>query len=133
MILHCDFEELQALDRGAGLVLEAHAARSSWMAPVADGLLAQVEDLRPLLTGTISMADLQEVEAVQGAVNLISRTLLRLMQERIIEYHPAYEDAVNLYFDYAHVLGVEHRVNHMAAEMHALADLIGSEHIIGTG
>jgi hypothetical protein len=131
MILHCDFEELQALDRGASLVLGMHADRSPLLVPVADEVLAQVEDLRPLLVGSIEVAEVADIDAIQAAVHLISRTLLQTMQARILELHPAHEEAVGLYFDYAHVLVVENRVNHMAAEMHALAELISSEPIIG--
>jgi hypothetical protein len=131
MILHCDFEELRALDRGAALVLEAHAGRSPFRIPASGEVLSQVEDLRPLLTGSIEVADLEEVQGIQSAVHLIARTLLEMMQTRILELHPAHEEAVGLYFDYAHVLVVENRVNHMAAEMHALADLISPESIIG--
>jgi hypothetical protein len=133
VILHCDFEELQALDRGAELVLEARASRSPYLMLASDDAITRVEDLRPLLVGSISIADLPEVDAIQTAVQLISRTLLQMMQATVLEFHPAHEDAVGFYFDYAHVLGVEHRVNDMAAEMHALADLMGSGSKVGNG
>ncbi len=131
MILHCDFEELQALDRGASLVLETHSGRSSFLVPVADDVLARVEDLRPLLVGSIEVTEVAEIDAIQAAVHLIARTLYQALQSRVLELHPAHEEAVGIYFDYAHVLVVENRVNHMAAEMHALDELISSEPIIG--
>jgi hypothetical protein len=131
MILHCEFEELQALDRGAALVLDAHSGRSSFLVPASEELLSQVENLQPLLVGSIEVHDLAEIDGIQAAVHLIARTLLQTMQARILELHPAHEEAVGMYFDYAHVLGVENRVNHMAAEMHALAELISPGPMVG--
>ncbi|CAN5825436.1 hypothetical protein BH23GEM6_BH23GEM6_21740 [soil metagenome] len=133
MILHCDFEELQALNRGAEFVLVARQSRSPSLMLVSDDAIARVDDLRPLLVGSITIADLQEVDSIQTAVQLIARTLQQMMQTAVLEYHPAHEEAVGLYFDYAHVFGVEHRVNDMAAEMHALADLMGSGSAVGNG
>jgi len=133
VILHCDFEELQALNRGAELVLEARESHSPFLRHASDDAVARVDDLRPLLTGSISISDLQEVDAIQTAVQLICRTLQQMMQSAVLEYHPAHEEAVGFYFDYAHVLVVEDRVNDMAAEMHALADLMGSNSVVGNG
>ena len=131
MILNCDFEELRALDRGAELVLEAREARSPLLKLASRDALEQVENLRPLLNGSITVSDLSEIDAIQSAVRLISRTLKGMLEEKVIEFHPAHEEAVGLYFDYAHVLTVEHRVDRMAAEMHAIADLLNSSTTIG--
>jgi hypothetical protein len=131
VILNCDFEELRALDRGAELVLEAREARSPLLKLASRDALEQVENLRPLLNGSITVTDLSEIDAIQSAVRLISRTLKGMLEEKVIEFHPAHEEAVGLYFDYAHVLTVEHRVDRMAAEMHAIADLLNSSTTIG--
>ncbi|CAN5828096.1 hypothetical protein BH23GEM8_BH23GEM8_05430 [soil metagenome] len=131
MILNCEFEELRALDRGAELVLEAYAARSPLLKLASQETLDQVENLRPLLNGSITVSDVSEIDSIQTAVRLISRTLKRMLHEKVIEFHPAHEEAVGLYFDYAHVLTVEHRVDRMAAEMHAIADLLNSSTTIG--
>jgi hypothetical protein len=131
MILHCDFEELQALDRGADLLLDAHRLSDAFRISVSADALARVREFQAALTSTVTVSELEEVDDLQSAVSLIGRNLLHLMQECILEFHPAHEEAVNLYFDYAHVLSVESRVNHMAAEMHALADLMSGEPIVG--
>jgi hypothetical protein len=131
VILNCDFEELRALDRGAELVLEAREARSPLLKLASRDALEQVENLRPLLNGSITVSDLSEIDAIQSAVRLISRTLKGMLEEKVIEFHPAHEEAVGLYFDYAHVLTVEHRADRMAAEMHAIADLLNSSTTIG--
>jgi hypothetical protein len=126
VILNCDFEELRALDRGAELVLEAREAHSPLLNRASPETLEQVENLRPLLNGSITVADVAEIDNIRAAVRLISRTLERMLHEKVIEFHPAHEEAVGLYFDYAHVLTVEHRVDRMAAEMHAITDLLNS-------
>jgi len=131
VILNCEFEELRALDRGAELVLEAREARSPLLKLASQETLEHVENLRPLLIGSITVSDLSEMDAIHAAVRLISRTLERMLHEKVIEYHPAHEEAVGLYFDYAHVLTVQHRVDRMAAEMHAIADLLNSSTTIG--
>jgi hypothetical protein len=131
VILNCEFEEFRALDRGAELVLEARAAGSPLLKLASRETLEQVENLRPLLNGSITVSDLSEIDSIQTAVRLISRTLKRMLHEKVIEFHPAHEEAVGLYFDYAHVLTVEHRVDRMAAEMHAIADLLNSSSTIG--
>jgi hypothetical protein len=131
VILNCDFEELRALDRGAELVLEARKAGSPLLRLASQETLEQVESLRPLLHGSITVSDLAEIDGIQAAVRLITRTLERMLHEKVIEFHPAHEEAVGLYFDYAHVLTVENRVNRIAAEMHAIADLLNSSTTIG--
>jgi hypothetical protein len=124
VILSCNFEELRALASGADLLLSApfHAYAGPIAAPVA--ALADVEVLRPRLTGDLSITTLAEQRSIRSAVNLISEGLRERMEASVLEYHPAHEDAVLLYFDYAHTLAVLHRLDLIGGEMAALVELM---------
>ncbi|MEX2582622.1 MAG: hypothetical protein WD766_05090, partial [Gemmatimonadota bacterium] len=68
---------------------------------------------------------------VQGGVGrgvaAICRDLHERMDEKVLEYHPAHEEAVLLYFDYAHAFAVLSRLDVMGAEMTAMVELITGE------
>lgn len=124
MILTFNYEELRALAEGAEMLL-ARSDRSSPGPVVAPSeALAQVELLRPRLTGALSIDTLAEQRSVRGAVALICDGLHDRMEEKLIEYHPAHEEAVALYFDYAHVFSVLTRLDEIGAEMTAMIELI---------
>lgn len=123
MILHCDFEELRALESGARLVLSGARPPQDSTFETAE-TTEEVEQLLGLLTGSISIRSLAELEAIWGAVSLITETLQQRLEETIVEYHPAYEDAVALYFEHAHALVVQRRLEGMRAEMRALIELM---------
>ena len=123
MILHCNFEELRALTAAS----EAIVADGYVDAPAAaqpEGVV-MVEELLPRLTGDVSIETLPDQRRVQTAVRFIVGDLHRRLDERIIDAHPADEDAVALYFDYGHSRSVLHRLDLMGAEMEAIVDLIG--------
>lgn len=124
MILHCNYEELRAL-AGAAEMLAADAAAgdASFVAAPADAL-ARVERLVPRLQGDMSIETLEDQRQVQDAVAFITRTLLARLDARVIETTPANEEAVNLYFDYAHARAVLARLEQMGAEMAAILELI---------
>jgi hypothetical protein len=126
MILHCNFEELRALSSAGELILAAAAGRGMATAVHAGpGDVAKVEMLLPRLTGDFSIECLADQRGVREAVDYICRDLHHRMDEKIVEYHPAHEEAVALYFDYGHSRTVLHRLEHMGAEMEALAELMG--------
>jgi hypothetical protein len=87
--------------------------------------LVMVEQLLPRLTGDFSIDTLQDQRRVQKAVHFIVSDLHRRMDERIIQTHPADEEAVSLYFEYGHSRSVLHRLDLMGAEMEAIVELIG--------
>jgi hypothetical protein len=126
MILNCNFEELQALRSGADLVLSGSGAPVEIGSGMV-GTSADVEELIPLLDGSISVHSLSDLEAIAGAVGLISATLSRRLEEKVLELHPAHEEAVALYFDHAHSLVVLDRLARMAAEMRAIIELMTGE------
>lgn len=120
MILHCNFEELRALESAS----EAILADRHPVAGAPDGT-AMVEQLLPRLNADFSIDTLLDQRRVAAAVRFVCGDLQRRLDERIIESSPADEDAVALYFDYGHSRTVLHRLELMGAEMEAIADLIG--------
>lgn len=127
MILHCNYEELRALtSAGEAVVADAEASQGAISAP-AEGV-AKVEMLLPRLTGDFSIETIDDQRSVRDAVSLICDDLRMRMDERIIAYTPAHEDAVTLYFDYGHARTVLHRVTEIGTEMEAIIDLITGGH-----
>lgn len=128
MILHCNFEELRALASGGESVVTAAGESSggSISAP-AEGV-AKVELLLPRLTGDVSIDTLDEQRRVRDAVGLICDDLRLRMDQSVIEHNPAHEEAVSLYFDYAHTRTVLHRLDRIGTEMEAIVDLITGGH-----
>lgn len=124
MILHCNFEELRALAAGAELLVGGVCAAPSAavVAPCEGASL--VEALLPRLTGDLSIATLAEQRRVREAVAAICEQLHGRLDNTVLEYNPAHEEAVNLYFDYAHVRTVLDRVDRIGAEMGAMIELI---------
>jgi hypothetical protein len=102
VILHCNYEELRAIASAAEmLAAEAEAGERPFAAGPPDAQL-QLERLIPRLSGDLSIETLEDQRRVQNAVALITRTLLARLDARVIETTPANEEAVILYFDYAH-------------------------------
>lgn len=124
MILHCNFEELRALAAGAEMLATATAGEAHASVAAPSEAMALVEALVPRLSGDLSVTTLAEQRQIQEAVTVIVDSLLARMDERILEYHPAHEEAVSLYFDYAHSRSVLDRVERMGSEMDAIIELI---------
>lgn len=124
MILQCNFEEIRALAAGAELVF-AHepTGESSAVAAPAEAA-TQIEQLLPRLTGDISIHTLADQQQVRAAVAAICGTLHERLEARVLEYHPAHEEAVAYYFDYAHSRTVLHRLDSIGAEMNAMIELM---------
>lgn len=124
MILSCNFEELRALASGADLVLaeDPRSAGSSVVAPAE--ARTHVSLLRPRLTGDLSIGTLAEQRTVRSAVALISEGLHERLGETVLAHHPAHEEAVLLYFDYAHTIAILSRLDAMGAEMTAMIEVV---------
>jgi hypothetical protein len=121
VILDCNFEELQALTTGAELLLGfghggSVAAPSEALAPVAQ--------LQPRLSGALQIETFSDQQLVRRAVATICQRLHQRMDQMVLEYHPAHEEAVALYFDYAHAYSVLRRLDEMGTEMSAMIELI---------
>ena len=124
MILHCNFEELRALaSAGETVVSAAEAASAGAVSAPAEGV-ARVEMLLPRLTGDFSIDTLDDQRRVRHAVSVIVNDLHSRLDQTIIEFNPAHEEAVTLYFDYGHSRSVLHRLDVIGAEMEAMVDLI---------
>ena len=124
MILRCNFEELRALaSAGETVVSAAEAASAGAVSAPAEGV-AKVEMLLPRLTGDIGIDTLDDQRRVRHAVSVIVNDLHSRLDQTIIEFNPAHEDAVTLYFDYGHSRSVLHRLDVIGAEMEAMVDLI---------
>ena len=124
MILHCNFEELRALaSAGETVVSAAEAASAGAVSAPAEGV-ARVEMLLPRLTGDFSIDTMDDQRRVRHAVSVIVDDLHTRLDNIIIEFNPAHEDAVTLYFDYGHSRSVLHRLDVIGAEMEAMVDLI---------
>jgi hypothetical protein len=104
------------------IVADANGHAGAVAAPSEE--LGMVEQLLPRLTGDVSIETLDDQRRVQRAVSFICHDLHQRMDEQIIATNPANEDAISLYFDYAHSRTVLYRLDQMGAEMEAIIDLI---------
>jgi hypothetical protein len=120
VILHLSFEELRAI-ASAGELIVAGEARGI---AVPSDWLARVEALLPRLTGDVSIETLDDQRQVRDAVTGLVAEMHRRLDQQVIETHPGHEEAVALYFDYAHARSVLARLEQMGAEMEAIASLI---------
>ena len=127
MILHFNYEEIQALRAGARTCLgEVGSAPSSAVIAPSE-TRAQVEALLPRLSGDLSLSTLAEIREVQLAVSAVVEILRAQMESMVLAMHAADEDAVSAYFDFAHGLTVSSRVDQLAAEMEAMIELVTGE------
>ena len=127
MILTCNFEELQALNAGAELLLHGAEAFDRGAVAAPAEALAHVALLQPRLAGAIEIETLEEQRSAQKAIEVICENLHERMEAKVLEFHPAHEEAVALYFDYAHAFSVLQRVNEIGARMTSLIELMTGE------
>lgn len=125
MILRCNYEEVRALRSGARSLLGGDVSASTVLAPSQSR--ARVEALLPQLDGDLSLLTLHEVRGVALAVHAIVESLRAEMEAVVLATHAADESAVAAYFDFAHALTVEFRLQEMAGEMEALIELVTGE------
>jgi hypothetical protein len=122
MILHCSFEEIQALSAGAERVLAQAGSGAAVAAP--SEAVAGVESLVERLPTGIEVTTLAEQRKLRLGVALIRQTQLDQMDDAIRALHPAAEDAVTGYFDYAHTVTVLERLEVMGHEMAAIIEVM---------
>ena len=125
MILHCNFEELAALTAAATRALERSAVAHGVAAPPQP--LEELEDLLPRLVGDLSIDSLGDHGRVRRALGFLTDDLRTRMDAAILEQHPAAEDAVLAYFDYAHALSVLRRTDALGREMELLVEVLTGE------
>ncbi|NNM07317.1 MAG: hypothetical protein HKO65_19645 [Gemmatimonadetes bacterium] len=123
MILHCNFEELGALRRGAnGLLAERPEDHSAVVAPP-EGF-EEVEALFPRLHGDLSVETLAEQRRVLMGLSAIVSRLKEEMDASVLTTHPADESSVSSYFHYAHAMVVLNRATELGQEMEALIEVV---------
>ena len=126
MILHFNYEEIQALKAGARAYLGHEVAiPATVLAP--SETRAHVEALLPRLVGDLSLSTLAELWTVQSGVRAVVESLRAQMESKVLTTHAADEDAVSAYFDFAHALTVSHRVDELVNEMEAMIELVTGE------
>ncbi|MGI9625257.1 MAG: hypothetical protein ACR2QM_00360 [Longimicrobiales bacterium] len=122
MILHCSYEETKALTWGTELFLDQAPQSGSVLAPPRE--VAAVESLRDRISGEFSVETYHELQGLEAALDAVTGALARRMRSLIVATHPAGEEAVSAYFDYAHALSVLERARELKAEMSALIELM---------
>ena len=121
MILQCNYEEIRALRSGAHSWLESHPAEA--VAVAAPGR-PDVAALLPYLDGDLTIATLAEQRSLEAGMDAVVELLRVEMEILVVETHPAHENAVAAYFDFAHAYGVLARVQHIGREMQALIEVV---------
>jgi hypothetical protein len=123
VILHCNFEELQALRSGARSVLEDSSGSPCAVAITVEGRRG-VESLLPRLDGDMDFHTLGELRNVEAAVSAIVDCLRAEMDSVVIATHPAHEYAVAAYFDFAHAFSVLGRLRELDHRMEAVIEVV---------
>jgi hypothetical protein len=123
VVLHCNFEELQALRSGARSVLDEHSVSPCLVPITAEGRRG-VESLVPRLDGDMDFHTLGELRNVESAVSAIVDCLRAEMDAVVIATHPAHEYAVAAYFDFAHAYSVLGRLRELDQQMEAVIEVV---------
>jgi hypothetical protein len=127
MILHCSYEELRALASGAELARSGRGPGAGCAVATSPEDATGLDELLPRLTGDLSVTTLAEQRRLRDAVAAIRDDLLVRLQREVLACGPAHDDAVTLYFDFAHVLTVLERLDRMGEGMDAVIRLVTGE------
>jgi hypothetical protein len=130
VILYVNFEEIRALASGADLVVATGEQSGAVAAP--SEAVAKAEALRPRLNGDLSIATLAEQRRVREAVATICDHLRDRLESKVIEFSPGHEEAVDLYFDYAHTVTVLDRLDRIGNEMNAMIEVMTGSKVTDT-
>jgi hypothetical protein len=126
MILACNYEEVTALSHGVRVILLEPVGKSGVVAAPSAARSA-VEALAPRLTGDLAVPTLADQRELERAVEFIVVRLRREMNAAVLETHPAAEEAVAAYFDFAHAYAVLGRLREMGREMNAIVEVMTGE------
>lgn len=126
MILHCNYEELRALEEGARIVLERGGGEGAAVAaPPAEP--TEVERLLSRLDGDLTIRTLADQRRVASALDMIVEVLRAEMESTVVATDPGGEAAIQAYFDFGHALSVRGRAREMGDEMEALIEVVTGE------
>ncbi len=131
MLLEFNYEEITALSSGARDYLQLRRDREGSAVAAPPAAVGFVEELLPRLEGTIPVRTLGDQRRIEGAVEAVLLHLRAQMERWILVTHPAGEEAVAAYFDFAHVRVVLERIREMGREMRALFELMTGEPAVG--
>jgi hypothetical protein len=121
MILTCNYEEITAVRNGALAFLDEKAAGDRSV----DGLTrSAVEALVDRLGASVSLRTLSEQQELEEALAPVVEYLRAEVDLRVLLAHPAAEESVVAYFDFAHALSVLGRVREIGEEMEALVEVM---------
>jgi hypothetical protein len=123
VILHCNYEEIQALKSGARSALDASAGSPCATLVIPESKI-EIEVLLKRLEGDLLFDRLADVARTHDAVESVVDCLRAEMDAAVVADHPAHEGAVAAYFDYAHALVVLARLREMRHEMEAVIELV---------
>ena len=106
MILHCNFEEIQALKSGASAFLGLEPGSEN--IPVAAPPLAKarVEALLSQLDGDLSVSTLADQRQLESGVRTVVEFLQGEMKALIADHSPTDEGAMDAYLDFAKAYSV---------------------------
>jgi hypothetical protein len=124
VIVPINYEEIRALDAGAELIRCAGQEESGGCVAAPSAAMAHAESLRARLTGDLDILTLGDQRRVRLAVSAICDQLRERLETTVIEFSPGHDQAVDLYFDYAHALTVLDRVDRLGAEMSAMIEVM---------
>jgi hypothetical protein len=114
MICPCNFEELQALTAGASSLLEHRRGSQARL----------IQELLDQLDGDLDLPSAEAGERTLSGVSAVVQHLREGLDDVILATHPAAEESVDAYFNYAHALTVQHRLEVLEEERRALESLM---------
>jgi hypothetical protein len=123
MIVTCSYEEIVALEHGGRAFLAHGGSEESSVAAPSAGRAA-VESLLPRLTGDLSIRTMADQQELERGARLIVEHLRQEMDALVVTIHPAAEETVAAYFDFAHALAFLGRVEDAGSEMRALIEVM---------
>jgi len=126
MILTCNYEEITALAHGARVYLEDDGG-ADVLLPTPGANRVAVEALLGRLGGYLSVRTLEDQRDLETGIRTVVQFLREEVDSRVLAAHPADEEAVSAYFDFAHSLSVLQRVIQMGEEMTALVELMSGD------
>lgn len=124
MILTCNYEELTALGHGVRAILDEGPFSAQPAIDVSTDARDAVAFLAERLDASVAIATLHEQRAVEQALGVIVEHLRAEVDDRVLLAHPAAEESVEAYFDFAHALSVLGKAREIGREMTAVIEIV---------
>lgn len=124
MILTCNYEELTALGHGVRAILDDRPYSAEPAIEVDAEARDAVGFLAERLDASVMISTLHEQRRVEQALGVIVEHLRAEVDDRVLLAHPAAEESVEAYFDFAHALSVLGKVREIGREMSAVIEVV---------